>query len=193
MRSFLCIFLAVILSAAVSFAIVSGSGPTTTDLDASIVSIKADISSAQAEAALYSGGLLLAQIQLRKAVSESALSMLEQKRTSILRGISLTYLDPIPRIAVPYDGDAAAAELAKARADVADAEQEASRYSGGLIQTMALLRGATAKMTLVAIDQRIAFAKLGIPLPSLPLAAGSPAQSPVQPPGKATSDKDALQ
>ena len=53
---------------------------------------------------------------------------------------------------------------------------------------MALVREATAKTTEAAIEQRIAFMKLGIPLPFL-----SGINVPVpKSPGKTTSDKDAL-
>jgi hypothetical protein len=80
-------------------------------------------------------------------------------------------------------------ELAKAKDNAETAHEEAEKYAGGLIQTMALLREATAKTTEVAIEQRIAFTKLGIPLPSLPgVNPSAPAA-----PGKPSSDRDALQ
>jgi hypothetical protein len=120
---------------------------------------------------------------------KNTLAMLKQKRDSFLRGITLNYQEPMPRITAPSDDAAAFAELAKARGDAKSAHQEAAMYSGGLIQTMALVREVTAKTTEAAIEQRIALAKLGIPLPSL---SGTNAPVPKSP-GKTTSDRDALQ
>ncbi len=114
--------------------------------------------------------------------------MLEQKRTSFLRGIRLNYQEPTPRISSPADDASALSELEKARDDAKAAQREAAMDSGGLIQTMALVREATAKTTEAAIEQRIAFRKLGIPLPSL---SGTNPSIPT-PPGKTTSDKNAL-
>ena len=53
---------------------------------------------------------------------------------------------------------------------------------------MALLREATAKVTEVSIEQRIALAKAGIPMPALPLGPATAAPAP----GKTATDKDAL-
>lgn len=188
MKTFLAIVAAVALSAAVASAIVYGKGPSTAELDAAITSTKVEIAAADSEAARYSGGLILVQTQLRAAILANTLVMLEQKRQSFLRGITLHYQDPIPRVSAAADDAAIASELAKAGADAKAAQQEAARYSGGLIQTMALVREATAKATQAAIEQRLALMKLGIPLASV---SGTNPAAP-KAPGKATSDRDAL-
>lgn len=182
------IIAAVVLSASVAAAVVHGAGPSTAELDAEIASTKTEIAAADAEAASYSGGLIFVQTQLRVAILKNTLAMLEQKRASFLRGITLNYQEPTPRISAPADDTAALAELDKARGDAKAAQREAAMYSGGLIQTMALVREATAKTTEAAIEQQIVFMKLGIPLPSL-----SGTNPPVpKSPGKTTSDKNAL-
>jgi hypothetical protein len=187
-RAVLTIAAAAALSAIVAAAVVHGTGPSTTDLDADIASTKTEIAASDAEAARYSGGMILLQTQLRTAMLKNTLAMLEQKRESFLRGITLIYQEPTLRIANPADDAAALSDLSKARDDAKAAQQEAAMYSGGLIQTMALVRGATAKVTEAAIEQRIALMKLGIPFPAL---SGTTPPAPKSP-GKATSDKDAL-
>jgi ABC-type iron transport system FetAB ATPase subunit len=187
-KTFVTIVAAVALSASVAAAVLHGAGPSTAELDVEIASIKTEITAADAEAALYSSGLIRAQAQLRVAILKNTLAMLEQKRASFLRGITLNYQEPTPRISAPSDDAAVLSELDKARGDAKAAQREAAMYSGGLIQTMALVREATAKTTEAAIEQRIALMKLGIPLPAL---SGTDLPVPKSP-GKTTSDKDAL-
>jgi hypothetical protein len=110
----------------------------------------------------------LVQTRLRATILKNTLAMLKQKRESFLRGITLNYQEPMPRITAPSDDAAAFSELAKARGDAKAAHQEAAMYSGGLIQTMALVREVTAKTTEAAIEQRIALAKLGYHCPACP-------------------------
>ncbi len=186
-KTFAAIVAAVALSASVAAAVVYGAGPNTAELDVEIGSIKTEIAIADAQVARYSGGLILVQTQLRSAILKKPVAMLEQKRAAFLRGITLHYQEPMPRTSVPADEGAALSALDKARGDAKAAAREAAMYSGGLIQTMALLREATAKTTEAAIEQQIVLMKLGIPLPSL---AATPPVS--KSPGKTTSDKDAL-
>jgi cob(I)alamin adenosyltransferase len=188
LKAFSVIAAAIALSVAAAITIVHKAGPSTSELDADIASIRAEITTTDADMARYSGGLMLLQIQLRYAILQNTLAMLEQKRASFLRGITLTYQDQVQRIATPNDDSTAASDLAKARSDARAAEREAALYSGGLIQTMALVREATAKVTEAAIEQRIALMKLGIPIPSPSGAVPPPPKSP----GKPTSDKEAL-
>jgi hypothetical protein len=187
-KTFLAIVAAAMLSAIVAAIVIHKAGPSTADLDADIASTTAKLANAEAEAARYSGGLLLMQAQLRETILKNTLAMLEQKRESFLRGISLAYQEPTPRTSSPTDEATAMSELAKARADAKAAQQEAAMYSVGLMQAMALVREATAKTTEAAIEQRVVLMKLGIPLPALS-DSNSPAP---RSPGKTTSDKDAL-
>jgi hypothetical protein len=186
-RIFFIMVAAVVLSAAVATAVIHEAGPSTAELDSEIANIKTEIATDDTEAAQYSDGLILIQVRLRAAILKNTLAMLKQKRESFLRWITLNYQDSMPRITAGSDA-AAFSELAKARNDAKAAHQEAEMYSGGLIQTMALVREATAKTTEAAIEQRIALAKLGIPMPS---PSGTNAAVPKSP-GTPTSDRDAL-
>lgn len=187
MRALIVVVIAITLSAGAAGVLVSRAGPSTADLDSDIVLVTAQITEAKTEAARYAGGVLALEIELRSSILKSTRAMLEQKRTSVLRGISLAYHDPAPRTVSPDNADIGA-ELAKAKADAAEARMEAAQYSGGMIQMMALMREATAKVTQVSIEQRIALARIGMPMPTLsaPNAVAAPT------PGKTSSDKDAL-
>jgi uncharacterized small protein (DUF1192 family) len=188
MKMLLVVTAAIMLSVVAAAGVVHNGGPSTSELDADIATVKAEIATTNAAASRYSGGLLLVQIQLRSEILKNTETMLEQKRVSFLRGISLSYQDAAPRIAKPADDAAAGVELAKARAEAEAAQQEAARYSGGLIQVIALVRAETARTTAAAIEQRMALAKNGIPL----AAVGSTALAAQMPPGTTVPDKGAL-
>jgi hypothetical protein len=187
-KIFVAIVAAIALSAFGAVAVVHRAGPSTAELDVEIASLNAEISAANSQDAQYFSGIILAQTQLQVAILKNTLAMLQQKRESFLRGITLHYQEPSPRISAPSDDAATLSELDKARSDVKAAQREATMYSGGLIQTLALVREATAKTTEAAIEQRIVLMKLGIPLPSL---SGTTLAVPKSP-GKTTSDKNAL-
>lgn len=189
MKSILAIVAAIVSSAAVTVAIIHKAGPSTSELDAAIAATKIEIAEAKVDSANFTGGLLLLQGQLRYAILNNTLAMLLQKREALLRGITLVYREPTPRVANSADKETTKSELAKARTDAEAAHREASMYSGGLLRTVALLREATAKATEAVVEQRIALERLGIPLASLPGGVLPVAKSP----GDPTSDKDALQ
>ena len=63
------------------------------------------------------------------------------------------------------------AEIEAQREKVTEAEQEAARYSGGLVQAMALSALATARNTLAMLEQRYLSAEYGL---AMPIPAASP-------------------
>jgi len=99
----LTIVAAVALSAAVATAVIHGAGPSTVELDSEIAATEKEIASADAEAARYSDGLISVQTRLRAAILKNTAAMLKQKRESFLRGITLNYQDPLPRITALSD------------------------------------------------------------------------------------------
>jgi hypothetical protein len=129
-KALLTIFVAVVLSVVAAAVVIHGTGPSTAELDADIASTKSEITAADGEAARYSGGLILARTQLRSAVLRNTLAMLEQKRESFLRGITLIYREPTQRTFAPDGSAIAYAELAKARDDAKAAHQEVTQYAG---------------------------------------------------------------
>ena len=83
--------------------VLHAAGPSDSDLDADIAVTKAEIADAQRDAAGYSGGAILIQIRLREAVLRNTLAMLQQKRSSFLRGIVVTYVDTTARLPCVID------------------------------------------------------------------------------------------
>lgn len=171
-----------------TLAVMASPAAGNSELEAEISAVRAEIQSANSAAAQFSGGVLLAETQLRIAILSNTLAMLEQKRLAVENNIALTYQDTIPRSSSSIDG-AEQTELAKAKADAEAAHEEAAHYTGGMLQAMALIREATAHVTIAAIEQREALAKIGIPAPAPPQTA---ARSTAVAPGRVTTDSDAL-
>lgn len=160
-------------------------------VEASLVEVRARVQEADAERARLDEGLLLSQVQVRLSVLRSTEAMLEQKRLASLLGIAVVWRDEVPACGIlPDDRLRIGREAERVRAEIAEAEQEAARYSGGLLQAMALVRAATAKVQLAVLDQGRVLADAGIPL-RLPPAQDAPAAVP-GPPGKAVPDAEAL-
>lgn len=123
--------------------------PSTAELDADIAAVTQQIAEADAEYATYSGGAIQVLVKVRTEVLKTTAAMLEQKRSSLLRRIDLQYVVE----GQPWSADEAL--MANIEADIVAAEQErdrfkaeADRYTGGLIQTMALMSAATNEMTI---------------------------------------------
>lgn len=123
--------------------------PSTAELDADIAAVTQQIAEAEAEYATYSGGAIQVLVKVRTEVLKTTAAMLEQKRSSLLRRIDLQYV---------VQGQPRAADealITDIESDIAEAVKErdrfkveADRYTGGLIQTVALMNAATTEMTI---------------------------------------------
>jgi hypothetical protein len=172
--------------------VLARSGPSTVALESDLSTVRAEIAAADREAATM-GGLLAVEANLRVQVLRSTEAMLDQKRMSLLRGITLAYRDDRPGARLlPDEAARIEKEVTAANADLSDAQSEAARYSGGLILSMLLVRGETDKVTLATLKQQQALARYGIPIPSL--APGRPgAVEAHRTPGTIVPDREALQ
>ncbi|KRA45645.1 hypothetical protein [Devosia sp. Root635] len=165
------------------------SDPSTADLDADLSEVQISIKEAENEAALYSGGAILALIQIRIETLKTTQAMLEQKRNSLLRRINLSYVIegvahiPNTEIIAALEEDIAGAQKERDR-NMA----EAARYSGGLIQTMALMNAATSEVTIGQLRLSLLAEKYGF------VFGGTSAQEPNAPVGQVivTEDSEAL-
>ena len=166
--------------------VIHGARAEDEQLDQDIMNLRMQIADATAEAMKYSGGVVLTEIEIRKEVLQSTLAMLQQKILASANAVTIIYRDPVPRMYVQDPN--AEADLKEAISDADAAHREASLYSGGLIQTMALMREASARATIATVQQRIQLGRSGIPLPG---AAAENKPAPLTP-GRPTSDKDAL-
>jgi hypothetical protein len=186
MRAILIVLACVALSAAAAAAVIRTGGPDTVQLDSDISALRAQIAEANTEASKYSSGVILVETQIRIAILKNTVAMLEQKKVSFLRGLTIIYHDSIIRASV-QDPDIESG-LNSAKNEAREARLEAAQYTGGLIQAMAFMREATAKLTQASIEQRLELARAGIPLP----VPNDPAKTMPPSPGKSAADKDAL-
>lgn len=161
-------------------------------ISAEIIAQKKQVSQAKAEADKYSGGLIRSVLELRLAVDELTLALLEQKKTTLTYGMALPLLRRQPP---PVDSDALTKveeEIMQKRNAIGIAEREAQRYSGGLVLATLLARIETERLALAMLDQRRLSLKYQMGLPVLGDALSS-RETVSKTPGKAVGDKEALQ
>jgi len=120
--------------------------------------------------------------------------MLERKRASLLRGIQLVHedgrgLQPVNQGQfADIDG-----QIAKAEREANASEAEAARYTGGLVQSMALVSAATARSSLALLEQQRIVLRYDIGIPDSVDRSGAAETAPKPARvGKSASDADAL-
>ena len=161
-------------------------------IEADIAERRRAVMEAREEADQYVGGLIRAILLSRQATEQATLSALEQRFLTLKHG-----LPPVPgsvlvtaNIADPEALAGIEADIASTRASIAEAELEASRYSGGLIYVTILSRIATEKSTLAMLEQRRLSIKHNVM--NTPPSQGSDVIAPKEPPGTIVNDKEAL-
>jgi hypothetical protein len=162
------------------------------EIDRDRVAVASKIALAKDESAKYSGGFVKDFIQLRLAILSVTDDMLEQKRASIIRRISMTYPVGSKPVSVATDAelDEILQELKQAEDHAAQSRKEAAKYSGGLVQSLALMKAETDEMGVAQLRLKFYSAKHGFPiLPTLPKDGG---QKNAVPLGKVVGDKEAL-
>ena len=142
------------------------------------------IAAAEQDDQSYSSGLIKTLIALRLEILRTNHALIQQRIHALESGaeidIVVTGSEPDPELAASL-----LAEIETQRVKVEEAEQEANKYSGGLVRAMALSTLATARTTLAMLEQRYFSAEYGLttPVPSSPpttpsvpaTAAGDPA------------------
>lgn len=95
--------------------------------------------------------------------------MLLQKRISVIRRICLKYTVDGRLLSLISEEELGkvADDLEKAKSDLARSEENAARYSGGLVQVMALLTVETNRLTLAQVRLTYYAAKYGLRLPAV--------------------------
>jgi hypothetical protein len=162
--------------------------PSVQTLQQDIEAVEGELKSAREESQKYSGGAILAVIQMRLQTLETTKAMLKQKQMSFLRFIKLTYtmnghtVGPAsPEMLAKIED-----EIKKVNAEIAAKREEMAVYSGGLILAMGQMTIATNQLALAALQLRHLSAKWGIPIYL--------SEKPVEPGviGNPKSDRDAL-
>ena len=165
--------------------------PSTVTLNEDLRALQIEIKAADEESARYDGGLIKIMIEARKQTLQTNLAMLELKRASFIRRIDLKY--EINGTSMPVADDTTLTniekDLEKLKAKLHSDEEKADRYSGGLIQSMALMAAATDRTTLSQLCMIYYARKYGL---AIPASAGAPREAPRGTNGKVVNDKDAL-
>jgi hypothetical protein len=165
------------------------SDPSTSAIDQDIAGVQREIADATTERDKYSGGLITVLIDVRSNILKSTESMLEAKRLSWLRRVDMVFtvdgraVEPQPQQSL----DAIEKDIQETDQRIAKAEAEAERYSGGLVQGLALVNVATERVTRAQLLLAYYSAKYGLAAP-LPKTE----KQPESPPPNTVKDKDAL-
>ena len=140
----LAIIVVALVSGAVFALIFYSAPPSTRELDADLAAVDVQISTSIEDSSRYQGGVIKSVIDMRTEVLRTTRAFLDMKRTALLRRVDLDYRIDGSAVLPDPDGDAALdRDIASASGDLAESKAEADRYSGGLVQAMALARVAT--------------------------------------------------
>jgi hypothetical protein len=154
---------------------------STEAIDSDIASAKRSIAEAEADASQYSGGLILAQIKLRRSMYETTVAMLQQKRESLIHRISMSYNSAAAGGSLFSTNQPPDEDIRNARAEIARAADEAKLYSGGLVLSLIIARKAQYELTLATLNHALLANKYGVPL-SVPQSASPPPEARSAPP-----------
>ena len=128
-------------------------------------------------------------IQLRLNTLLNTEALLAQKLTALLRRVRLSYV--IDGHATPAASDselnAILQEIEEAEANLEKSTLNVEKYSGGLVQVMALMTVETNRMSIAQLRLKFYSAKYGLPL--LNVQAD---KKPIEAPGRVVKDRDAL-
>ncbi|MBX9759372.1 MAG: hypothetical protein K2Y29_11405 [Beijerinckiaceae bacterium] len=161
-----------------------------TNLDADLTSIREQIKLAEETSAQFTGGLVKSYADLRAETHRLSESMLMAKRASLLHRISLTYhVDGRAIVpAKPEELVELEQEIKGLREKLKAAEENAARYTGGLVQSMALVQVETARMAEAQLLLVWYSRKHGLTFPK----PSKDAEAPPRPGQNITRDRDAL-
>ena len=144
---------------------------TITQLQGELVQVESEIESAEEDNRTYSGGLIKTLITLRLEILRTNHALIQQRIHALESGAEIDIIvigsEPDPEVAANL-----LVEIEDQRTKIAEAEQEAARYSGGLVQAMALSAVATQRNTLAMLEQKYFSAEYGL---ATPMAMASPA------------------
>ena len=165
---------------------------STLEIDKDRAAVAASVTQAKEEAAKYSGGFIKSFIELRVSILLVTDAMLEQKRKAIIRRITMVYpfeSKPAPTASESELNDIIA-EIKQAEERLAASKKEASKYTGGLVQGLALMKAETDDIAVSQLRLKFYSAKHGFPI--LPVASPSDAKKSTGPLGRIVGDKDGL-
>lgn len=164
--------------------------PSTIDIESDINLLDNEIKEAIATVQDYSGGLLSILAKVRLETLKSTKTMLEQKKTGLKRYIPIAYTIDGKKYSPPENKNNLLQELERdineLKENIARAEKENNKYTGGLLSILYLTQIATEKNSIAFLEQKRLLLKHDIPYYSV-----LPATSKNNEPGfKPTPGKD---
>jgi hypothetical protein len=145
--------------------------PDTQEIVADLDLLDKEIKEATSTAQDYSGGLITILIKVRIETLKSTKEMLEQKKTGLNRFIPISYSVDGKKYIPPENKNDLLKDLEKdlknLKDDLAEAEKESAKYSGGLLALMSLTQASTVKNSMALLEQRRLLLKHDIPCYSM--------------------------
>lgn len=132
-------------------------------LKVELSTVREELKQADQDNATYAGGLIKSLIGVRVATLKNTEAMLEQKIYALENGASFKYVLSSEK----PDGERSAhleAEIQRQKAALKNTEDEAAKYSGGLILAELLSTAATIRNTIAMLEQQKLAAEYGFPL-----------------------------
>ena len=166
--------------------------PTTKELDHDISDLRAKISEAEQQSALYKGGFIKSLIDVRVEILSSTEAMLIAKRSSILRRIDLSFRIDGSEFKSTTNLNEICADIDAAKKRVAKARAEAARYSGGLLKALELGKVATEELSVAELNSAFYSAKYSLPTIGVFLSKVNSENQKSIPAKNIVKDKDAL-
>jgi len=138
-------------------------------LNVQLQTVQEELAGAKQQQSMYSGGVLRALLDVRVEILKTSEALLDQRAQALESGAKVTIVIPVTKDD-PIRAAQLAAELEQQRAKLAQANAQAARYAGGLLQAMSLVSAATTASTVVMLEQQYFIAKYGL----APAAAQAP-------------------
>jgi hypothetical protein len=136
-------------------------------VQADLTVVQSEIKAAQTEDAQYTGGLVKTLIASRIAVLRQTEAMLQQKLLALKDGVRVQYSVDGRAFNLPASAKQMLAdvehEIGLNEAKIKAQEAEVARYSGGLVQAMALSTLATMRQTQAMLEQKRVALKYELP------------------------------
>lgn len=123
--------------------------------------VDAEIGTEVTELAQYSGGLIKNIKQVRLETLKLTRDIVNQRIQAIESGSKVTITVPVTQPSIER-ATALLSEIDQAKAQLAVAKENASRYSGGLVAALSLSTVATQEQTLAMLEQQYLVAKYGL-------------------------------
>ena len=139
------------------------------DLKQDLDQTNQEIDNATKDDAQYTSGLIKSLIRMQLETLKINKALVEQRILTLETGAPMTIVVNATS-PDPVKAEELANEIETQKAKIESTRAEANKYSGGLIQALALSTLATEEDTLAMLEQQYYIAKYGLSMPTLPTA-----------------------